>query len=313
MSRTDIICSSPLLHLIEWGQKVCFKQSQSDEFRDAMQCLLDYGSCPYTEQTYSGFTSVELYSGSIEGQRTLLKSLPLEALSSEDFDVLKTLETMADWWRSNLLQLIRNLLPNRKLEPITGEKKQTRLLNISMKYLCDPEDGWLVFMKELLNAGADVHGHRRADSVFATPFWHLLYASGSILSFSTIHDQRDVQTIDDTLTSWLGILEECGYPISDYLAEEERLRDLYDQTLPDTLARVEINACTKEVIIEREWAYLWKEFDPTPPAGIWDWQLNIPERCPDTYRLEAFWRCVEDLETAEPFRRPLEMPGSWED
>jgi hypothetical protein len=108
---------------------------------------------------------------------------------------------------------------------------------------------------------------------------------------------------------WLGILEKCGKNVSDYLAEEERLREVHDQPLPDTLARVEIKASTGEVVIVREWAYLWREFNED-----WDFYLNIPERCPDIYRLEAFWRCVErELEAVELVPGNLKMPGSWEE
>jgi hypothetical protein len=218
---------------------------------------------------------------------------------------------MVDLWVSNPLQLIRNLLPEGKLNTMTEEEIDGDFLNLSMKYLCDPTDEWPAFMEELLDAGADVHGYRKWHDIWATPFWHLLWANGCIISYSTIYDRRNNQGIEDTLASWLGILEKCGYDVSDYLAEEERLRKFDDQPLPDTLARVEIKASTGEVVIEHEWAYLWREFDD---ENIWDFQLDIPKRCPDNYRFETFWRCVEEeLEAVELVPGNLKMPGSWEE
>lgn len=240
----------------------------------------------------------------------LLNSLPQQALGSEDFDVLSILEYMVDNWVSNPLELIHNLLPNGKLVPMTEQHTNNGFLNGCMKYLCEPVDGWPAFMEELLGAGADVHGYRRADGNWATPFWHLLNSNASLLSYST-SAAKTIRNIEDTLDSWLGILEKCGFNVSDYLAEEERLREVYDQPLPDTLARVDIKASAGEVIIEREWAYLWREIDD---ENKWDWRLYIPKKCPNKFRLETFWRCVEDeLDVVVPFSGHLQMPGSWEE
>lgn len=159
-------------------------------------------------------------------------------------------------WHSNPLQLIRNILPDGKLTTMNDGQKKSVVLGEAMKYLCAPDDGWLVFMEELLNAGADVHGYRQANRIWATPLWHLLYASGNMILYSTDDIPREIRGIKYTLISWLEILEKCGYNVSDYLVVEEGFRKIIDQALPDTLARVEIKAAAGEIVIEHEWAYL---------------------------------------------------------
>jgi hypothetical protein len=75
--------STPLFGLLWKGEKICFKDSMPNEFMAALQTLLHYGSCPYTEQGFCGETSLEWYSGSTEAHRLLINSLPPHFLPSE--------------------------------------------------------------------------------------------------------------------------------------------------------------------------------------------------------------------------------------